>query len=332
MNAKTSEPPHTNAAAFMRLVAYPLVLLLLHGLAVALPVFFGCIQLYRHCSQQPFELALTQEDAGLLRLARHLFHASTLVPLVLYHCRVSDAQPLFPATISHTIRWGVPRLVNFMLWISGWSVMLFVLGKRATSWLVIAFGWQMVLTGIACTQLCPVGSGGAREQVHVALAAIYMADHHFLCGLLRVRMPFQMGFYGGFAGLSLAMIAKGRIEERAGVGGIGEALVSETVRQGFAGQPRLAQLHWLARLAVMVFEYALFLSFVEGIGSDIEPAQASVPTIPPPTPPLLVEGIGDDVEPPERSAPLLSTFSYISMSMVALLGGAGSVAVGAVRM
>ena len=317
----------------MRFAAYPPLLFLLHGLALALPVGFGCVQLYRHIMLQPFELTLTQEDTWLLRLARRLFHASTLVPLVLYHCRVSDAQPLFPATISHTIRWGKPRLVNFVFWISGWSVMLFVVGTRAESWLVVAFAWQMVLTGIACTQLCPSGSGGVREQVHVVLAAIYMADHHCLCGLLRVRTPFRVGFYGGFAGLILAMLVKGRVEERAGVGGIGDALVSETVRQGFAGQPRLAQLHWLARLAVMVFEYGLFLSFVEGIGSDMEPPAASLPRPPPPTPPLFVEAIGDDVEPPETAAPLLSTFSYVSMCLVALLGSAGgSVAVGAVRM
>ena len=311
----------------MRLAAYPPLLLLLHGLAVAVPVGLGCARLCRYIIVQPFQLALTQADEWLLTLARRIFHASTLVPLVLYHFRTSDTQPLFPATISHTIRRGVPRLVNFVLWISGWSIMLYAVGTRAESWLVVAFAWQMVLIGIVCTQLCPVGCGGVREQVHVALAAIYMADHHFLCGLLRLRMPYRIGFYGGFVGLGLAMVAKGRIEERAGVGGIGDALVSETVRQGFAGQPRLAQLHWRARLAVMVFEYGMFLSFVEGIGSGLESPDVSLPL--PPTPPVLVEGIVDDVEPPETAAPLLSTFLYVSKCLVAL-GGAGSVADGAV--
>ena len=59
-------------------------------------------------------------------------------------------------------------------------------------------------------------------------------------------------------------------------GSAAAALLTETPADGdetlarIAADPRLSRLHWLARQAVMVCEYGLFLSFVEGIGSARE--------------------------------------------------------------
>ena len=59
-----------------------------------------------------FHQSLDERDLATLKLSRNIFHGSTIIPFLLYHLRLSDAKPLFPATISHTIRKGPPRYLG----------------------------------------------------------------------------------------------------------------------------------------------------------------------------------------------------------------------------
>ena len=67
---------------------------------------------------------LTARDEELLRSARRLYHACSVVPCLLYYLRTSESPTKFPATISFTIRKGVPRWTHHALWLAGWVLRL----------------------------------------------------------------------------------------------------------------------------------------------------------------------------------------------------------------
>ena len=71
-----------------------------------------------------FHHTLDERDLATLKLSRNIFHASTFLPFLLYHLRLSDEKPLFPATISHTIRKGPPRWAQHALWLAGWGALM----------------------------------------------------------------------------------------------------------------------------------------------------------------------------------------------------------------
>ena len=99
-----------------------------------------------------------------IRLARFIFHCSTAVPFVLYHLRTSESRPLFPHTISWSIRKGWPRLAQHVLWLLGWATFFSALRRTGRS--VRLFAAQMVATGIVATIICPVGRGPVSDKVH----------------------------------------------------------------------------------------------------------------------------------------------------------------------
>eukprot|EP00947_MAST-08B_sp_MAST-8B-sp1_P005646 g5646.t1 len=131
-----------------------------------------------------FRSRLTAADLRTLHRAQAVFHLSTFLPLVLYHCKTSDEKPKFPATISYTIRHGLPRWTQHGLWLLGWGLMLKVLRGQASDRLTRLFGAQMVLTGIVAVIFCPLGQGKLSDKVHFVASGAYMVDHHFLLYLL----------------------------------------------------------------------------------------------------------------------------------------------------
>ena len=93
--------------------------------------------------------------------------------------------------------------------------------------------------------------------------AVYIIDHHFLIQVLNMPFWYAFGFYGGFLLLLIAIK-------------ISESIESQARLSGYANEDRAAKIvaeapqalkdqHFRARLAVMIFEYGLFISFVMGM-------------------------------------------------------------------
>ena len=60
-------------------------------------------------ARRQFKSSLRASDHAVLSSVRVLWLCAQFVPMVAYYCKASDAHPKFPATISWTIRRGVPR-------------------------------------------------------------------------------------------------------------------------------------------------------------------------------------------------------------------------------
>ena len=82
--------------------------------------------------------------------------ANSFIPLILYHMRLSEPNPLFPATISHSIRKGIPKLVHHIIWLLGWACMLRVIAGNGDI-LHTIFAIKMVVTGVIAVMIYPVG-------------------------------------------------------------------------------------------------------------------------------------------------------------------------------
>mmetsp|Transcript_125404 Transcript_125404/g.287255 ORF Transcript_125404/g.287255 Transcript_125404/m.287255 type:complete len:192 (+) Transcript_125404:19-594(+) len=131
-------------------------------------------------SADAFRAQLTRADVRSVVLARNLFHASTFVPLALYHLKLSDDCPKFPATISYSIRKGVPRVAHHVLWLMGWAVMIKLFRKRGDRW-ARYFAAQMISTGILAVIVCPLGQSAFRNKVHFfRIRGIHARPHHFI--------------------------------------------------------------------------------------------------------------------------------------------------------
>jgi len=63
-----------------------------------------------------FRSRLSPSDVAQIRKARDYFHLTSLIPLILYYLKTSEERTKFPATISFTIRKGIPRAAHHVLW------------------------------------------------------------------------------------------------------------------------------------------------------------------------------------------------------------------------
>ena len=209
-----------------------------------------------------FQSNLCQPDTKmLLILGSRLFHACQYATFFLYH--LVDAAPVWPATISFTIRRGAPRFLHHALWLAGWFVTATAIARSGTS---VAFCAQMVATGVVSVIIFPVGRGVKSDQVHVAGATLYILDHHFLLRLMSVPLLYCIGYYVSFAALAIGVVESKRLERAAGL------------PDGFDEGPRLwaaldrvglRRRHWWARFLVMVSEYAAFTFFVAGFVAEL---------------------------------------------------------------
>lgn len=190
--------------------------------------------------------------------AQRLFISTSAVPLLLYYLRLSEPVPLFPATISWTIRKGVPRWTHHSLWLAGWAVFLSVFLKRGDVRLKI-FALQMFATGFICVILCPIGRGGLQEKVHAVTAGVYMADHHVAFRILDVPAPHVFSFWAfflAFGGLTrqARRILKEIVKDK---GDEGPSLLQLPSSTRISDRNRL----WYVELLRMLAENGLFLAF-----------------------------------------------------------------------
>lgn len=212
---------------------------------------------------------LTARDEELLRSARRLYHACSVVPCLLYYLRTSESPTKFPATISFTIRKGVPRWTHHALWLAGWACMGRVF-QSAGSAATRRFAAAMFATGIWTTFIFRLGGGLLSDAAHLLGAAAYMVDHEVLLRLWAVAPPYRAAFRASL-GVLLAAFWRGHLlERRHGISA--ESFASPAVRRRqIAAAPRTAQRSlFRADLAIMLSENLLFSAFVQGMLSGVE--------------------------------------------------------------
>ena len=226
-----------------------------------------------------FRQSLTKRDVRDIILARNSFHISTFLPLLLYHLRVSEPRPKFPATISHSIRKGIPKVAANLFWLVGWTVMISVFLRRSGR-LGRYFVIQMFLTGVVTTIVCPLGKGELSDKIHFVTAGLYMVDHHLLFDFLNTSLSYRFGFYSSFLLFAASIMRQKKLHEVAKVAtaeSIQWSSQDDYQRELARADLTPAQRRELRILdfAIMAFEYGLFISFVSGMGTGLPPPAAA---------------------------------------------------------
>ncbi|CAD7946072.1 unnamed protein product [Amoebophrya sp. A25] len=72
--------------------------------------------------------SLTADDLHTLRLIQIFFFGNHVLPVVYYY--LFDKQPKFPATISHNLRNGWPKLMNHVFFFMAWLYLMPFVGRR----------------------------------------------------------------------------------------------------------------------------------------------------------------------------------------------------------
>ena len=190
------------------------------------------------------------------------------VPAVLYYLGTSESKTKFPATISFTIRKGIPKWAQHMIWMRGWWHTYAVLSKKGR--FTSIFSKQMIATGIVATWLFPVGKSEAVDRVHFVTSALYMIDHICLLQLLGIRSIYKVGFYLSFLLMATALFFRKKMEQLARLPSEGDVDNNqlEALREMQLKGPAKRKLWWLEG-AVMFFENSLFFSFVSGMTSGM---------------------------------------------------------------
>ena len=235
-----------------------------------------------------FRAALQPADVAQIALARNMFHASWLLPLIVYVLCEPRKTRLFPMSISWTIRAGLPRKLNNVLWVTGWSVFLSVVLRvsggfgRST---ISTFVAQMMATGACATILCPLGSGRRlQDAVHWLAALAYMIDHIFLFGVLRTPARYIYGFWTCFALMVAAQPSTvpdaRRVELRKRRRSLTVGAPDDPRRESESGGDRMEPTDdWIAtdsanengpaEWVFMLGEYGLFVFFLNGMVSGL---------------------------------------------------------------
>jgi len=249
---------------------------------------------------------LNPHQLWLIKAGRNTFLFCQVVPQLLYYLRYSEKNPRFPATISYTIRKGLPRWLHGFSWTLGWGLTLSGMLPHSNR-AIRLYMLQMVLTGVI-NILFPVESGGAYEhKIHYWTAAMYLADHYWLFEILNEKAVYRTAFKLCFVGIVIATILSesiktgkdllsdnedsdvdgylqiDKLKERDSfthrlskrlslvcVGGPKALLYPITTKE----MPRKKELNNILRylnLLIMLTENGIFMSFVLGIASGLRP-------------------------------------------------------------
>ena len=216
----------------------------------------------------------TAGEGGLAHVitAQALFHLSMLVPMVLFYIfRLGDAAPRFPATISWTVRAGVPRYAQNSIWLCGWGYMGAFMAATGDGAMQV-FAVLMVLTGVVGVMFCPVGVSPRVDTVHYIASFINMLDHFVLLAYLNMTPEYCLGFTL-FLGVFIATtVQKGKMRKTLGVLVPTDAAVDTdavyarlVARLGRDAQRKL----FVVELMEMVYENLLFVVFISGMTSGL---------------------------------------------------------------
>ena len=97
-----------------------------------------------------------------------------IAPIVLYYLKTSENPTKFPATISFTIRKGIPRFVSNGFWLLGYGLFLRIIWKNG-GLLSKIFAGIMFSTGFLANIIFPLGRG--KDKLHFLFSLIYMLAH-----------------------------------------------------------------------------------------------------------------------------------------------------------
>lgn len=231
-----------------------------------------------------FRNSLISDDVLLLKRARFLFHlCSILPPLAYYFGRGSlavDRPPKFPATISFTIRKGLPKKIQTVLWTAGWVLMYRVIHRRTKPIaphtqpsLLRRYCLQMIGTGVWTTEVFRLGTSDPADVCHFLGAAKYMLDHIVMMDVLKMKPLHRKSFFWSFGMLILNFGAVHSIESFAGIAKESDNRFTTAQRARQISQklsPYMRSRLFASELLVMLFENLLFSSFVQGIPIGIE--------------------------------------------------------------
>jgi len=219
---------------------------------------------------QDFRRSLTTQDVQKLKFARSLFHSCSVLPALLYYMGTVERPAKFPATISFTIRKGLPKHVQTLLWVSGWTTMGRII-QRAGSKFIRKFCLKMFLTGVWTTQLFRLGQGPLSDVAHFGGAAIYMLDHAALFEILNTKPLFRKIFYSSFVALVVGCGGTRAMEIIAGLPmeSDSDTSTADRARRLSNVNAKVRRKLFLWELLVMVSENLLFASFVQGMPSGI---------------------------------------------------------------
>ena len=261
-------------------------------------------------SADAFFRALNPADRARVARARAIFLLNSATNLLLYYGGASPdghTYAKFPATISWTVRRGLPQAINLLLWACGWWNMLRVFARRGDR-MANLFAAQMFVTGISALWVFPIGVGPRVDAAHIAAASMYFVDHIFLFRFFRTAHRYRVWFYTSFASLLVALGRVRAIEKRYGFkaepsvagaavpndsGGLGRAdddgenpgwATAESAVQAAAGQgggkanmsSETRRRLWWNELAVMVSENSVFVAFVAGMTSGFANVSKSI--------------------------------------------------------
>lgn len=217
-------------------------------------------------SGSSFLASLTKADIRRLRAAQLLLVSALALPLALYHARTSEARPLFPNTISWSIRKGMPRHASHALWTAAWLMMLSVFQRRG-DFNTRMFALQMFAKGIITVLLCPAGSDGVRWKIHKYGATSYLLDHQTFAWLLDMRPVYMLGFWACFfcseVGAAISRHLMGSVQPETRKQDIPPLLRSEASTQ------RIQNGLWYSELMQMLTENGMFMLFVSGMLSGV---------------------------------------------------------------
>ena len=229
------------------------------------------------------------QDLRYLKLARLFFHGCSVLPAVVYYgigvrhrrrpssnatlARGIDTPPKFPASISFTIRKGLPRYTQFVLWAAGWSCLGNVIYKHGSTSLR-RFLLHMIGTGLWTTQLFPLGNGALSDAAHFLGAGIYMVEHIVLMDVLHMHSKYRTVFYHACVALVGSIVTTRCLERSTNVPSESTLTTTPATRANLIQKlPKKLQLcFFCSELLLMVSENLLFTSFVQGIPSGFENA------------------------------------------------------------
>lgn len=209
-----------------------------------------------------FRKQLSAVDVESIILARDFFNALLLITTALYYVGASE-DPKFPATISWTVRKGLPKYVHHVVWALGWKLMSNVFENSGDPF-AVWFSRQMIVTGVVTTWVAPVGRNAVwSDTVHFWGALLYMIDHIVLFFYLGTTLTYRVLFYVSLITMGSSIV---------GIKLLGvPPLLLEQSDQRLSERLTAVQctrLYWL-ELSVMASENVMFVAFITGMASGL---------------------------------------------------------------
>ena len=217
-----------------------------------------------------FFTSLTRTDASLIKSAQTIFLSQSVINLFLYYLGygIDGNNTKFPATISFTIRAGLPFYSNLILWSSGWIQMFRVLLSKGDKVAKI-FAAQMYLVGLSTVYFFPVGISEKKDQIHGSFAGLYFVYHIVLFKYLRTTFQYQMGFYVSFLSFVLFLKKIRAVEQQYDFKTeSNNTLKSKTQKKKLSKD--ISNSLFMYELGLMVTENSMFISFLLGMTSSLK--------------------------------------------------------------